>query len=85
MFKDTGDTVGELRTAEICVSYMPVLKAKKLAKLTQEKGSPGKLKEVRQQYPPFRDMRKTTQQLRLQFLHDLRQAGSPKNGRYPLY
>jgi len=31
------DTVGELRTAEFCVSYMPSLKAKKLEKLTQEK------------------------------------------------
>jgi hypothetical protein len=30
-------TVGELRSAEICVSYMPSLKAKKLGKLTQEK------------------------------------------------
>jgi hypothetical protein len=34
-----GDTVGELRTAEICVSYMSSLKAKKLEKLTQEKAA----------------------------------------------
>jgi hypothetical protein len=33
----TAPTVGELRTAEICVSYMPSLQAKKLEKLTQEK------------------------------------------------
>src|SRR5262249_45201142 len=31
------DTVGELSTAEISVSYMPSLKAEKLEKLTQEK------------------------------------------------
>ena len=31
------DAVGELRTAEICVSSMPSLKAKKLEKLTQAK------------------------------------------------
>jgi hypothetical protein len=31
------DTVGELRSAAICVSYMPSLKAKKLEKLTREK------------------------------------------------
>jgi hypothetical protein len=31
------DTVGELRSAAIWVSYMPSLKAKKLEKLTQEK------------------------------------------------
>jgi hypothetical protein len=31
------DTVGELESAEICVSHMPSLKAKKLGKLTQEK------------------------------------------------
>jgi hypothetical protein len=35
--KKRADTVGELRTAETCVSYMPSLKAKKLEKLTQEK------------------------------------------------
>jgi len=35
--KKRPDTVGELRSAEICVSYMPSLKAKKLEKLTQEK------------------------------------------------
>jgi hypothetical protein len=29
----TAPTVGELRTAEICVSYMPSLQAKKLEKL----------------------------------------------------
>ena len=31
------DTVGELKSAEICVSHMPSLKAKKLRKLPQEK------------------------------------------------
>jgi hypothetical protein len=31
------DTVGELKSAEICVSHMPSLKAKKLGKLPQEK------------------------------------------------
>src|SRR5262249_13174183 len=31
------DTVGELKSAVICVSHMPSLKAKKLGKLTQEK------------------------------------------------
>jgi hypothetical protein len=31
------DTVGELKSAEICVSHMPSCKAKKLGKLTQEK------------------------------------------------
>src|SRR2546422_7259948 len=31
------DTVGELRSAEICVPHMPSWKAKKLGKLTQEK------------------------------------------------
>jgi len=31
------DTVGELKSAEVCVSYLPSLKAKKLGKLTQEK------------------------------------------------
>ena len=31
------DTVGELKSAEIWVSHMPSLKAKKLGKLTQEK------------------------------------------------
>ena len=31
------DTVGELGSAEICVSHMPAWKAKKLGKLTQEK------------------------------------------------
>ena len=31
------DTVGELKNAEVCVSYIPSLKAKKLGKLTQEK------------------------------------------------
>jgi hypothetical protein len=30
-------TVGELRSATICVSYMPSLKAKSLGKHTQEK------------------------------------------------
>ena len=33
------DTVGELRSAEVCMSYMPSLKAKKLGKRTQEKSS----------------------------------------------
>jgi hypothetical protein len=32
-----GDTVGELKSAEICVSHMPSWKAKKLGKRTQEK------------------------------------------------
>jgi hypothetical protein len=31
------DTVGELKSAEICVSHMPALKAKKLGKLPREK------------------------------------------------
>src|SRR5881296_2239442 len=31
------DTVGELKSAEICVSHMPSLKAKKLGTLAQEK------------------------------------------------
>src|SRR4030095_1431755 len=31
------DTVGELKSAEICVSHMPSLKAKKLGKLPREK------------------------------------------------
>ena len=31
------DTVGELKSAEICVSHMPSLKAKKLEKLPKEK------------------------------------------------
>jgi hypothetical protein len=31
------DTVGELKSAGICVSYMPSLKAKKLEMLTPEK------------------------------------------------
>jgi hypothetical protein len=31
------DTVGELTSAEICVSHMPSLKATKLGKLAQEK------------------------------------------------
>jgi hypothetical protein len=31
------DTVGELKSAEICVSHMPSWKAKKLGKRTQEK------------------------------------------------
>jgi hypothetical protein len=31
------DTVGEPRSAEICVSHMPSWKAKTLGKLTQEK------------------------------------------------
>jgi hypothetical protein len=31
------DTVGELRSAVLCASYMPSLKAKKLEKLTREK------------------------------------------------
>jgi len=31
------DTVGELKSAEICVSHLPSKKAKKLGKLTQEK------------------------------------------------
>jgi hypothetical protein len=32
-----GDTVGELKSAEMCVSHMPSWKAKKPGKLTQEK------------------------------------------------
>jgi hypothetical protein len=35
--KKWSDTVGELKSAAICVSYMPSLKAKKLEKLPQEK------------------------------------------------
>jgi hypothetical protein len=35
--KSSPDTVGELRRAEVCVSCMPSLKAKKLEMLTQEK------------------------------------------------
>ena len=31
------DTVGELKSAEVCGSYKPSSKAKKLGKLTQEK------------------------------------------------
>jgi hypothetical protein len=31
------DTVGELKSVEICVSHMPSLKAKKLRKVVQEK------------------------------------------------
>jgi hypothetical protein len=31
------DTIGELKSAEICVSHMPSLKTKKLEKLPQEK------------------------------------------------
>src|SRR5262245_48116289 len=31
------DTVGELKSAEICMSHMPSLKAKKLGKLSREK------------------------------------------------
>jgi hypothetical protein len=31
------DTVGELKSAKICVFHMPSLKAKKLGKLAQEK------------------------------------------------
>jgi hypothetical protein len=31
------DTVGELKSAAICVSYMPSLKAKTLGELAQEK------------------------------------------------
>ena len=33
------DTVGELKSVEICVSHMPSLKAKKLGKLPREKYS----------------------------------------------
>jgi len=32
-----GDTVGELKSAEICVSHIPSLKVKKLGKLPREK------------------------------------------------
>jgi len=32
------DTVGEPKSAEICLSYMPSLKAKRLGNLRQEKG-----------------------------------------------
>ena len=35
--KKRPDTVGELKSVEICVSHMPSLKAKRLGKLTQEK------------------------------------------------
>jgi hypothetical protein len=35
--KKRPDTVGELKSAEICVSHMPSLKAKKLGKLPREK------------------------------------------------
>ena len=34
---DSWVTVGELKGTEICVSYMPSLKAKKLRKLSREK------------------------------------------------
>jgi hypothetical protein len=33
----TSDTVGELKSAKICVSHVPSWKAKKLGKLPQEK------------------------------------------------
>jgi hypothetical protein len=35
--KKLPDTVGEFKSAEMCVSHMPSWKAKKLGKLTQEK------------------------------------------------
>ena len=35
--KKPADTVGELKSAEICVSHMPSLKAKKLGTFAQEK------------------------------------------------
>ena len=35
--KKRRDTVGELKSAEICVSHKPSLKAKKLRKLPREK------------------------------------------------
>jgi hypothetical protein len=35
--KKPSGTVGELRSAEVCVSYMPSKKAKKPGKLTHEK------------------------------------------------
>jgi hypothetical protein len=35
--KKPRDTVGELKSAAICVSYMPSLKAKTLGELAQEK------------------------------------------------
>jgi hypothetical protein len=31
------DTVGEFKSAEVCVSHMPAWKAKKLGKLTKKK------------------------------------------------
>jgi hypothetical protein len=36
-FNKRTDTVGELKSADICVSHMPSLKAKKLGKLPREK------------------------------------------------
>jgi hypothetical protein len=33
----SADTVGEFKSAEICVPYLPSLKAKKRGKLAQEK------------------------------------------------
>ena len=35
--KKRADTVGELKSAEICVPHMPSLKAKKLGKFSQQK------------------------------------------------
>jgi hypothetical protein len=35
--KKRRDTVGELKSAEMCVSHLPSWKAKKRGKLTQEK------------------------------------------------
>jgi Pyruvate/2-oxoacid:ferredoxin oxidoreductase delta subunit len=37
LYRKRADTVGELKSAEICVSHLPSKKAKKLGKLTQEK------------------------------------------------
>jgi hypothetical protein len=37
VYRKRADTVGELRSAVLCVLYMPSLKAKKLEKLTREK------------------------------------------------
>jgi hypothetical protein len=36
-YKNRPDTVGELKSAEICVFHLPSLKAKKLGKFSQEK------------------------------------------------
>src|SRR5438093_749170 len=47
------DTVGELGSAEICVSHMPSWKAKKAWETYARKSTTRTLKLIRQQYPPF--------------------------------